>query len=105
MGGNVVAQLLTSLSLLACLHAYGASANFWTVVAIGIGVSLIASIVPIPGGGTAVSAIGLAGMFVAIGVPQATSAAAVLTYQLVHSYLPAIPGWFATNDLIRKRLL
>jgi hypothetical protein len=32
-------------------------------------------------------------------------AAAVLTHQLAVSYLPAIPGWFATNDLVRKRML
>jgi undecaprenyl-diphosphatase len=104
-GGNVVAQLITATSLLLCLHAFGETANFWTVVAISIGVGLVASVVPIPGGGTVVSAIGLAGMFVAVGIPQATGAAAVLTYQLVHSYLPVIPGWFATNDLIRKQLL
>jgi uncharacterized membrane protein YbhN (UPF0104 family) len=105
IGGNVVAQALSAVSLLACLHAYGADVNLWTLLAISIGVGLIASVVPIPGGGTAVSAIGLAGALTAVGVPQVTSAAAVLTYQLVHSYLPAIPGWFATRDLIRKDLL
>jgi len=103
--GNVVAQLITSASLLVCLHAYGATANFWTVVAISTGVGLVASVVPLPGGGTVVSAVGLAGLLVAVGVPHATSGAAVLTYQLVHTYLPVIPGWFATNDLVRKRLL
>jgi len=103
--GNVVAQLITSTSLLVCLHAYGATANFWTVVAISTGVGLVASVVPLPGGGTVVSAIGLAGLLVAVGVPHATAGAAVLTYQLVHTYLPVIPGWFATNDLVRKRLL
>jgi len=105
IGGNVVAQLLTTVSLLACLRAFGADVNFWTVLAIGVGVGLVASVVPIPGGGTAVSAIGLAGMLTAVGVDKATSAAAVLTYQIVHSYLPAVPGWVATRDLLRKGLL
>jgi uncharacterized membrane protein YbhN (UPF0104 family) len=91
--------------LLVCLHAFGATANFWTVLAISTGVGLVASVVPVPGGGTVVSAVGLAGLFVALGIPHATAGAAVLTYQLVHSYLPVIPGWFATNDLIRKQLL
>jgi uncharacterized membrane protein YbhN (UPF0104 family) len=104
-GGNVVAQLIAATSLLVCLHAFGATANFWTVLAISTGVGLVASVVPVPGGGTVVSAIGLAGTFVAIGIPQATAGAAVLTYQLVHSYLPVIPGWFATSDLIRKQML
>jgi undecaprenyl-diphosphatase len=103
--GNVVAQCLYAASLLACLHAFGASINFWTLLALNIGISVIASLVPIPGGGTAVSAVGLAGMITAFGVPAAAASAAVLTHQLAVSYLPAIPGWFATNDLVKKGLL
>jgi undecaprenyl-diphosphatase len=105
LGGNVVAQCLYAGSLLACLHAFGASINFWTLLALNIGISVIASLVPIPGGGTAVSAVGLAGMVTAFGVPAAAASAAVLTHQLAVTYLPAIPGWFATNDLARKGLL
>jgi len=44
-------------------------------------------------------------MLTAFGVPPAAGSAAVLAHQLAVSYLPAIPGWFATNDLIRKGLL
>jgi undecaprenyl-diphosphatase len=105
LGGNVLTQLLTAASLLACLAAFGHGISFWTVLAVNIGVSLLASIVPLPGGGTAVSLLGLGGAFVAVGVPRAPAAAAVLTYQIVHGYLPAIPGWFAMNDLLRKQLL
>jgi len=103
--GNVVAQMLYACSLLACLHAFGSSVDFWTLLAINLGISTIASLVPIPGGGTAVSALGLAGMLTAFGVPPAVGSAAVLAHQVAVSYLPAIPGWFATNDLIRKGLL
>lgn len=105
VGGNIAAQLLTAASLVACLAAFGAHVEFWSVLAISIGVGLVSSLVPVPGGGIAVSAVGLAGMLTAVGVPQSTSAAAVLAYQVAHSYVPAIPGWFATHDLIRKRLL
>ena len=105
IGGNIVAQCLYAGSLLACLHAFGASINFWTLLALNIGISVIASLVPIPGGGTAVSAVGLAGMVTAFGVPGAAASAAVLTHQLAVTYLPAIPGWFATNDLVKKGLL
>jgi len=105
IGGNVVAQCLYAASLLACLHAYGASINFWTLLALNIGISVIASLVPIPGGGTAVRAVGLAGMVTAFGVPAAAASAAVLTHQLAVTYVPAIPGWFATNDLVKKGLL
>jgi undecaprenyl-diphosphatase len=105
IGGNVVAQCLYAASLLACVHAYGASINFWTLLALNIGISVIASLVPVPGGGTAVRAVGLAGMITAFGVATAAASAAVLTHQLAVTYLPAIPGWFATNDLVKKRML
>ena len=35
--------VLSGISLLACLHAYGAAVNLWTVLAISIGVGLIAA--------------------------------------------------------------
>jgi uncharacterized membrane protein YbhN (UPF0104 family) len=104
-GGNIAAQCLYAASLLACLHAFGASLNFFTLLAVNIGIGLIASLVPLPGGGNAVSAIGISGIMVALGVPTAAAAAAVLAHQLAVSYLPAIPGWFASNDLARKGLL
>jgi uncharacterized membrane protein YbhN (UPF0104 family) len=104
-GGNIAAQCLYAASLLACLHAFGASLNFFTLLAVNIGIGLIASLVPLPGGGNAVSAIGISGIMVALGVPTAAATAAVLAHQLAVSYLPAIPGWFASNDLVRKGLL
>jgi undecaprenyl-diphosphatase len=103
--GNIVAQCLYAGSLLACLLAFGASVNFWTLLALNIGISTIASLVPIPGGGTAVSSVGLAGLLTAFGVTPAAAGAAVLAHQLAVTYLPAIPGWFATHDLIRKGML
>jgi undecaprenyl-diphosphatase len=105
VAGNVVAQCLYAGSLLACLAAFGETVDFWTLLALNIGISTIASLVPVPGGGMAVSAIGLAGALTAFGVPEAVGAAAVVAHQLAVSYLPAIPGWFATRDLIRKGML
>ncbi|MBV8561065.1 MAG: hypothetical protein JO050_09835, partial [Acidimicrobiia bacterium] len=58
-----------------------------------------------PGGATAVSAIGLSGMLVTLGVPTAAATGAVLSQKIVISYLPAIPGWFASNDLAHQGLL
>jgi uncharacterized membrane protein YbhN (UPF0104 family) len=70
-----------------------------------VGISGIAALIPIPGGGTALSAVGLSGALVAVGVPQAAAVGAVLANQLIVTYLPAIPGWFATEDLIRRDYL
>src|SRR4029077_13451879 len=92
--GNVAANCLYAASLLSCLHAFGQSVDFWTLLALNIGISLIASLVPFPGGGTAVSAVGMSGMLAAVGVPTAAATAAVIAHQLAVSYLPAIPGWF-----------
>jgi glycosyltransferase 2 family protein len=105
VGGNVVAQLLYAGSLLASLSAFGTPVSFWSLLAIDIGVSLVASLVPIPGGGTAVSAIGLSGLLITFGVPHGAAVAAVLSHELAVTYVPAIPGFFATNDLVRRGLL
>jgi undecaprenyl-diphosphatase len=105
IAGNVAAQLLAAATLLCCLAAFGTTVDFWTLVAVNIGISLISSLVPIPGGGTAVAVIGTSGLLVALGVSHADAAAAVLSQKLVVNYIPAIPGWFATNDLVRRGLL
>jgi uncharacterized membrane protein YbhN (UPF0104 family) len=49
-----------------------------------------------------VASVGLSGALVAFGVPKEVAVAAVLTNQLVVNYLPAVPGWFATNRLVRR---
>jgi undecaprenyl-diphosphatase len=102
LGGNIVVGFLLGLSLSACLVAFGAHASVWSVVAVSVGISGIASLVPIPGGGTAVSAVGMSGALVALGVPQTAAVGAVLANQVVATYLPAVPGWFATRDLVKR---
>jgi hypothetical protein len=44
-------------------------------------------------------------MLVGLGVPTAAATGAVLSHQVAVTYLPAIPGWFASNDLARRGLL
>jgi undecaprenyl-diphosphatase len=100
--GNFGASIGYGLCLLACVVAFGGHMSFWTLLAANIFVSTIASLIPIPGGGTAVSSVGLTGFLVAAGVPESIAVAAILTNQLVVSYLPALPGWFATNDLLHN---
>jgi undecaprenyl-diphosphatase len=100
--GNFGASIGYGLCLLACIVAYGGTISFWTLLAANIGISTIASLIPIPGGGTAVSSVGLSGVLIAYGVPESITVAAILTNQLIVSYLPAIPGWFATNHLFHE---
>ncbi|MDQ6949276.1 MAG: flippase-like domain-containing protein, partial [Actinomycetota bacterium] len=103
--GNVLAAVLVTLSLLACVYAYGRGVSFWSLLAVQITVSTVASLVPIPGGSTAVGSVGLTGALALFGVPQDVAVAAVLTNQVVATYLPAIPGWIATQRMTQRDLL
>jgi uncharacterized membrane protein YbhN (UPF0104 family) len=105
IGGNVLATLLSTWCLMACLLAFGGEASFWPLLAANVGVVTVASIVPIPGGGTAVGTVGLSAVLVSFGVNRNVAVAAVLANQLVYYYLPAIPGWFATRNLVRRDYL
>ncbi len=105
VGGNVLATLLSTACLAACVAAFGASASFWSLLAANIAVVTVASIVPIPGGGTAVGTVGLSAVLVSFGIPDQVAVAAALANQLVYYYLPAIPGWFATKHLFRQDYL
>ncbi len=105
IGGNVVATVMSTWCLQACLVGFGGHVSFWALLATNVGVVTIASIVPIPGGGAAVGTVGLSAVLVSFGVPKEIAIAAVLANQLAFNYLPAIPGWFATRDLVRRDYL
>jgi glycosyltransferase 2 family protein len=105
VGGAVATNVLYTFCLLACLRAFDASVSFWTLLALSIFFGTVASLIPIPGGGAAVSSVGMSGALVGFGVPAVAAVAAVLLNQVVVGYLPAIPGWFATEDLIRRDYL
>jgi uncharacterized membrane protein YbhN (UPF0104 family)/tRNA A-37 threonylcarbamoyl transferase component Bud32 len=101
LGGNVMATLLSTWCLQACLIAFDGHVSFWALLAANIGVVTIASIVPLPGGGTAVGTVGLSAVLVSFGVSRDVAVASVLANQLAFYYLPAVPGWFATRHLAR----
>jgi uncharacterized membrane protein YbhN (UPF0104 family)/tRNA A-37 threonylcarbamoyl transferase component Bud32 len=103
--GNFAASILYGFCLLACIAAFGGSISYWTLLAANIFVGTIASLIPIPGGNTAVSSVGLSGFLVAAGVPESIAVAAILANQLVVSFLPAIPGWIATRDMLNRGYL
>jgi undecaprenyl-diphosphatase len=105
LGGNIVNALLAAAVYLACIVALGSSVNFWALVSMNIIIGTIASLVPVPGGGAAVSSVGMSGALAAAGVPIEIAVAASLLNQMISAYLPALPGWFATKDLIRADYL
>jgi uncharacterized membrane protein YbhN (UPF0104 family) len=103
--GNVGVAVLYGLCLLCCLRAFGASLSFWTLLAVSIAIGTLAALVPVPGGGTAVGSIGMAGALAALGIPTEVAIAATLANQLAVNYIPAAPGWFATRHLIKHDYL
>ena len=98
-------SLLYGLCLLSCLDAFATTLSFWTVLAVSIGIGTLAALIPIPGGGSAAGAVGLAGVLSGLGVPTQAAVAATLANSLVVSYIPALPGWFATRHLIEGNYL
>jgi undecaprenyl-diphosphatase len=105
VGGNVLVALLVAGCLAASLAAFGEGAPFGSIVAISVAVGTIAQLVPISGGGTALSAVGLSGALVALGVARPVAVAAALADQVAITYLPALPGWFATRHLLQNDYL
>jgi undecaprenyl-diphosphatase len=105
LGANIVNALMYAAVLDMCIAAFGGEINFWTLLAYNIFIGTIASLVPVPGGGTAVSSVGMSGALVAAGVPTEIAVAAVLANQLVANFIPAVPGWFATNNLMKDDYL
>ena len=103
--GNGVTALMYAAVYEACLAAFGTSYDFWGLLSLNIVIGTLASLIPIPGGGTAVSSVGMSGILAAAGVPIEAAVAAALINQVVVSYLPALPGWFATKDLLRAEYL
>src|SRR4029078_1221368 len=93
LAGNFGASIGYGLCLMACIVAFGGHIAFWTLMPATIFVGTIASLIPIPGGGTAVSSVGLSSFLIAAGVPESIAVAAILTDQLVVSHPPPIPAW------------
>jgi undecaprenyl-diphosphatase len=103
--GNILATLLYGFVMLCCILAFGGHISFWTVLALNIGINTIAAMVPIPGGNTAVSTIGMSGGLTAVGVSETVAVAAVLLNQIVVNYIPALMGWFATRHLMEHEYI
>ncbi len=102
LSGKAGASLLYGACLLACIQAFDADVSYWTALAVSIGVSSVAAVIPLPGGNTGAGTVGVTGVLVALGVNSQTALAVSIANQLAVNYIPAIPGWFATRDLLHK---
>lgn len=99
LGGSLGAPLINSLALGAALAAYGANLSYGQLVLTVTGAGFVSSLVPVPGG-IGVAEATLIAMLTAFGVAPEAASAAVVTYRLFTTYLPPIPGSYATKWLV-----
>ena len=103
-GGNLGSLLLFSVTLGLFAAALGTTVSCADLIVISISVSLLAGLLPVPGGIGVVES-GLTFGLVAAGMPEDAAFAAVVLYRVATFYLPALWGYFALRDLERQHYL
>ena len=105
LGGNAINALMYAGVYMACIDAFGGSINFWTLLSLNIIISTLASLVPIPAATPRCRRWACRARSRRWVSRPSIAVAAVLADQLVSSFLPAVPGWWATNDLLHDDYL
>ena len=100
-GGNMAAQLLLAAVLGLCLRAFGQQATMAELLVATTLTSLLAGIVPVPGG-IGVSEATTIALLVAMGIPESPALAATLTFRIITFYLPPAWGVIAMRSLKRN---
>jgi len=103
-GGNLVAQLFFAIVIGTSLAAFGASASLTDLLLVNSAVSLVAGLLPVPGG-IGVTEAGLIAGLVAIGIPEEVAASAAIVSRISTFYLPPLWGVFAYRSLQRNDYL
>jgi glycosyltransferase 2 family protein len=104
LGGNLASTLLFSTALGLFARALNTTVSFSDLVVIIISVSLLAGLLPVPGGIGVVEG-GLTFGLVAAGMPEEPAFAAVILYRIATFYLPPLWGFFAFHRLQRNEYL
>ena len=103
-GGNIASELLFATALGLFAAALGFHIGIGELLFINVFVSLLAGIIPIPGG-IGVTEGGLTYGLVAAGMDQEAAFAAVILYRIATFYVPPIWGFFALRWLERNQHL
>ena len=104
VGGNIGSEILFTLALGTFAMAMGTTISFADLFLIHLTVSLLAGLVPVPGGIGVAEAILTYGLIKA-GMSDDAAFAAAITYRASTFYLPPIWGFFALRRLERFRYL
>jgi uncharacterized membrane protein YbhN (UPF0104 family)/tRNA A-37 threonylcarbamoyl transferase component Bud32 len=103
-GGNVLSELLYSISLGATCLAFGVHLNLAELIFVNTAASVLSSLIPSPGGIGAAEA-SLSAALIALGVGESTAFAIAITQRLCTFYLPPIWGYLSLRWLTRKGYL
>ena len=103
-GGNLGSTLLFATALGQFASALGTRVAFGDLVVMIISVSLLAGLLPVPGGIGVVEA-GLTIGLIAAGMPEEPAFASVILYRIATFYLPPVWGFFAFRSLERRQYL
>ena len=101
VGGNLLVEFSLAFALSLFIRALGYQVGFGELLIIVMTVSVLAWIIPVPGG-IGVSEAGLILGLVGAGLPEETAFAVVILYRLSMFYLPPIWGFFALRWLERN---
>jgi uncharacterized protein (TIRG00374 family) len=99
--GNLVAQVILAVVLGICLRAFGHHASLAELILVNTLASLLAGVLPIPGG-IGVMEAAISGGLVAVGIPESAAVATAIAFRLVTFYLPPIWGVVAMRILRRR---
>ena len=102
--GSLATELLFAIALGLFARSFGYDISLAELLVINISVSLLASIVPVPGG-VGVAEFGLTLGLTSAGMTPEPAVAAVLLYRIATFYLPPLWGFFAMQWLQRNRYL
>ena len=102
--GNLVSELIGSLTQFTVLIAFDQHVNYLDVVLVSITVSLFAGLMPVPGG-IGVTEAALTAGFISIGVPADVAFAAALTCRMITFYIPPVIGVFVFRWMQKQRYL
>lgn len=104
LGGSFATEILFATTLGIFANAFGYDLALTDLLVINISTSLLASVVPVPGG-IGVSEFMLTAGLVAAGLPEEAALATTVVYRLATFYLPPVWGFFALRTLQRNALI
>jgi uncharacterized membrane protein YbhN (UPF0104 family)/tRNA A-37 threonylcarbamoyl transferase component Bud32 len=104
LGGNFAAEILFAVTLGIFAYSLGYPLSLANLLVINLSVSLLASVIPVPGGIGVVEG-GLMVGLTASGVPQEAALAIALLHRIATFYLPPTWGWFAMRWLEKNSYL